>query len=571
MADLMEVVGDSAFRIRAFRRVAEALEALPEPVAAMLRAKTLQKVPGVGKGAIARIQQILETGDCDDLRRLRQALPPGLLQMLRITGVGPKTVALVYNELGIGSIDQLEAAAREGHLAQLPRLGERSQQKLIKAIEAYRRRSGRIPLGQALPEGMEIVEALRSCPGVERVELAGSTRRRRETIGDLDLLVAAAAAQPVMDRFVALPRVEEVLLRGETKCSVRLASALQVDLRVIAPESFGAALHYFTGSQMHNIAIRDRGKRVGLRINEYGVYREPEGERLGGATEQEVFAAVALPWIPPELREDRGEIEAAERGALPRLIEQDDLVGDLHVHTDASDGTASAEQMARAAADLGRQYLAITDHSRSPGGGIDLEQLGAQTRELRRLEDQLGSIRLLSGVEVDILSDGTLDFDPRRLVELDWVIASVHIGFEMTSHQMTERIARAMRTGVVDCIGHPSGRLLGERDPYPVDLDQLLRQARELGVAMELNAHPSRMDLDAGHCRQARELGVPLAICTDAHRPQQLERVEYGIFTARRGWIEAQHVLNTGPWQAITDRRRQRLADHRLTSGGRRR
>jgi DNA polymerase (family 10) len=486
--------------------------------------------------------------------------------MLRLEGMGPKKVKQVWTELGVKSVDELEAAAQAGHIAALPRMGEKSQAKLLKAIEAYRRHSGRIRLGDALPQGKAIIEALSGAPGVERLELAGSCRRRQETIGDLDVLAAAAEAEPLMDAFATLENVGEVLARGDTKCSVRLSSGLQVDLRVIAPKCFGAALHYFTGSKMHNIAIRDRAKRRGMRISEYGVFREGSDEFLCGATEEEIFASVGLPWIAPELRENHGEIEAAEAGTLPVLIEERDLRGDLHMHTKATDGTATAREMAAAAIVLGYKYIAITDHSRSltVARGLDEVRLAEQGAELRALEAELdGRLRILRGIEVDILQDGRLDLELDALAELDWVVASVHSHFAMPEGEMTGRVIRALETGVVDCLGHPSGRLLGQRDAYPINLDRVIRVGRELGVAMELNAFPDRLDLDPPHCRQAKELGVPVAIGTDSHAVWHLAKREFGIATARRGWLEARDVLNAGPLEGILERRRARLREIR--------
>jgi DNA polymerase (family 10) len=547
MADMLDILGENPFRIRAFRRAAQAIENLPESVSAMADRGTLTKVPGIGSGIAGRIDQILASGDCEDHAALREQVGDGLLEMMRIEGVGPKTVKLVYNELRIQTVDQLEGAARDGHLAKLPRMGEKSQAKILEAIEAYRRHSGRVLLGQALPQGMAIVDALREHPAVERIDLAGSSRRRRETIGDLDVLVGSDDSTAVMDCFVTLEEVHDVMLRGDTKCSVHLESGLQVDLRVVRPESFGAALHYFTGSKMHNIAVRDRGKRKGLRINEYGIYREGSEDSLGGATEEEIFAAVGLPWIPPEIRENRGEIEAAEAGQLPELVEDGDLLGDLHVHTDFTDGTASVREMAEAAAALGMDYVAITDHSKAltVARGLDEERLAEQGKLIRQAEDEVGEIRLLTGIEVDILPDGRLDLELEALAELDWVVASVHSHFNLPEKEQTARIVKAMETGVVDCIGHPSGRLLGQRDPYLTSLDEVIQAAARLGVALELNAFPDRLDIDAIHCRQAREVGVPVVINTDAHSPAHLAQRQFGIYTARRGWLEAEHVLNT--------------------------
>jgi DNA polymerase (family 10) len=527
----------------------------------MLEAGTLIKAPGIGKGSLARIKEIIETGTCAEHRDLRAQLPPGALQMMRVEGMGPKKVALVYRELGVENVDQLEEAARTGKLASLPRMGARTEAKLLAAIEAYRRRAGRTLLGEALPQGRSIAAALRLDPAVERVALCGSSRRGRDTIGDLDILVASTTPARVMDSFVGLPEVEEVMLRGETKCSVRLRRDMQVDLRVVAPESFGAALHYFTGSQLHNIAIRDRGKRQGLRINEYGVFDDRTGERHGGEEEQDVFSAVGLPYIPPELREGSGEIEAAAESRLPELITEAHLRGELHMHTDASDGKAPLERMARAAVELGHEYIAVTDHSKALAmvQGLDEVRLAAQVNAVRALEQQLGSIRILAGIEVDILADGSLDLTHEALRELDWVVASIHSHFNMPRELITHRIVTAIETGLVDCIGHPTGRILGHRDEYNVDLERVMRAAAERGVALELNAFPDRLDLSAEGCRQAKDSGVRVTLNTDAHAPGHFRLRELGILTARRGWLGPADVLNTRPVAEIEAFRAARL------------
>jgi len=575
IADLLELGDGNPFRVRSFRRAAQVIQTLPEHVATMLEAGTLAKVPGIGEGILTRIKQIVETGDCTDHLELRKAHPPGLLEMLRIEGMGPKKVRLVFVELGIRTVDELEAAARAGHIAALPRMGDKTQANLLKAIEVFRRQTGRVRLGDALPQALALLEGLRAVREVQQAELAGSCRRLCETIGDLDLLVASEQSGPVMDGFAALPQVAEVMLRGETKCSVRLRSGLQVDLRVIPPACFGAALHYFTGSKMHNIAVRDRGKRRGLRISEYGVFKENTDERLGGATEQEIFASVGLPLIPPELRENQGEIEAAEEGRLPALIREQDLRGDLHVHTSWTDGTASVAEMVAAAAALGYSYVAITDHSRSlaMARGLDEARLAEQRDELRRAEESLGKLRVLAGLEVDILADGSLDLPLEALAQLDWVVASIHSHFNLPEPEMTARVLRALESGVVDCLGHPSGRLLGQRDPIAIDLDRVTREAAKLGVALELNSFPDRLDLDAPHCRQAKDLGVPIVVNTDAHATWHLANRQFGIATARRGWLEPRDVLNAGPLEAILERRRERLRRLQpklaLSAGGR--
>jgi DNA polymerase (family 10) len=554
MADLMEIQGANAFRIRAFRRVAQAVENLSESTATMLERGTLKKVPGIGDGAVKRIGQILQTGTCDDLKELMEALPPGLYDLLQISGLGPKKVKLFYDELGISSVDELESAARAGHLAQLPRMGKKSEQKLLTAIEGFRRRTGRTPLPTALELGRKIIAELAKLDDVLQIELAGSCRRGRETIGDLDVLVAAHDPTVVMDTFGSLEDVTEVMLRGDTKTSVRLDNGMQADLRVLEPESFGAALHYFTGSQMHNIAVRDRAKRQGLRVNEYGVFKEPSGERVCGKTEKEVFESVGLCFIPPELRENRGEIEAAENGTLPDLLTLDQLRGDLHTHTRDSDGKADAKTMALAAQKLGHEMLAITDHTDAVAvvSGLDGKALLAQKERLEGLQDEL-ELRLLCGIEVDIMPDGSLSIEADILRQMDWVVGSVHLELDMDGEAMTKRIITAFESGLIDCLAHPCGRWIGEREAHAADLDAVVDAAARCQVALELNASPTRLDLNANYCRQAKDRGVMIALNSDAHDADQIGRVELGVITARRGWLEAKDVLNARPVNEVLD------------------
>jgi DNA polymerase (family 10) len=558
MADLMEIKGANAFRIRAFRRVAQALENLSEGVAAMLEEGTLSQVPGIGDGTIKRIREIIDSGTCEDLVQLSAELPPGLFDMLQVSGLGPKKVKLFYDELGISSVDELEAAARAGDLAKLPRMGQKSQDKLLGEIDAYRRRTGRVALGDALPQGWAIVEALREEPAVERIDLAGSCRRGRETIGDLDVLVASRQVEPVMDRFVSLPQVAEVMLRGETKCSVRLRSELQVDLRVLVPESYGAAMHYFTGSQMHNIAIRDRAKRAGLRINEYGVYTEPAGERVSGATEQEVFAAVGLPLIPPELRENRGEIEAAERDELPEPITRGQLGGDLRLPViDAEGRPIALPPLIDAAKQSGLAYVGLVLPIDATTTAAAIEAHRAQVRQL----EQTHELRLLAAIDAPIDEAGVVSL-PASIdcaAATDWVLGSVRSQLAMDGEQMTARVVAALESGAIDCLAHPSSRLLGQREATALDLDALLAAAQRTGVALELHGHPSRLDLDANHCRRAHELDVPVAIGSDAHDGEQLAlHLELAIRTARRGWLEPKDVLNCGDADALASWRASR-------------
>jgi DNA polymerase (family 10) len=550
MAQVLEIEGANVFKIRALRNAAEAIESLPHEVATLAaEPERLRDIPGIGAGIAKKIIELCETGSLREHQELLERFPASLLELLEIPGVGPKKVALFRDALGVRSIADLEAAARAGKVRDLPRMSAKTEESLLKAIDAHRQRSGRFLLTTAEAAAARLSERLGSLPGIRRLELAGSLRRRRETVGDLDLLVSCDDPAAVIERFAG---AGEVAGRGETKCSIRLAGGLQADLRVVPLESFGAAWHYFTGSKAHNIAVRTMGVRKGLTINEYGVYEVrkdgSQGKRVGGESEEDVFRAVGLPWIPPELRENRGEIEAALAGKLPRLLELADIKGDVHVHTTATDGSASIEEMALAAAARGLEYIAITDHSQALAmtGGLDEARLRAQVKEVARVNRKLGrKIRVLSGIEVDILRDGALDLAVDALGEVDVVVASIHSAFNLDRDAMTERLVRAIESGAVDIIGHPTGRILTRRDPYPLDMERILRAAKERGVAMESSAQPNRLDLSDSFCRLAQELGVRVAISTDAHSPESFDLLRFGVENARRGWLGPRDVLNT--------------------------
>jgi DNA polymerase (family 10) len=561
MADLLELDHGDPHRVRSFRRAAKLIEMLPEQAGVMLRRGDLQKMRGVGEGTVFRVRQLLRTGSCDDLARLRQRVPPGLRELTKLRGLGKTRVRLLHQHLGISSVEELELAARTGRLLTLPRLGERSVEQILTAIADYRRQVARLPLGKALKIGGSLLEQTRALPDVVTAELVGSLRRGVETIGDIDLLAATDDPMATCAHFCTLRGLSEILFRGESMVSARIASGQQVDLWVLPVDQFGAGLHAYSGSQPHVVAIRDRAGRRGLHISEHGVFSRDRSQRLGGSHEEEIFAAVGLPYIPPELRQHSGEIEAAERGALPRLLTRDQLRGDLHMHTTDSDGLADAPRMARAAASLGLEYIAITDHSKalSVANGLDEARLAAQAERVRRLDRKLANLDVLAGVEVDILPDGRLDIDAALLARLDWVVASVHSHFEQSEAQMTERVVRALESGLVDCLGHPRGRRLGKRDPYPLALPEVLAAAKKLDVAVELNCGPMRLDLDAAGCRQAREAGVAVCLNSDAHSPQELAHRDLGVRVARRGWLEAKDVLNTRKVSEIRERRRARL------------
>lgn len=558
IADLLELTNENPFKVRAYRRAAQVVDTLPVPVAELVRKGELAGLPGIGAHTAQRIAELVESASCDELERLRGKVPPGVMELLRVESVGPKTAALAWKELGITSVDALEEAALDGRLAELPRMGSKRSEAIASAVTRYRSRQGRVPLHRALPYAEELIEHLRAIPGVKQALAAGSLRRRKETVGDLDLLVSSTDPERVVRAFPSLPGVATLLARGPTKCTVRLRIGLQVDLRVLPPESFGAALHYFTGSKAHNIALRTRAVHRGLKVSEYGVF-DARGRRIAGEREEDVFRAVGLPWIPPELREGLGELEAAEAGHLPELLDEDDLRGDLHVHSDASaDGSSSLLELASAARGFGRSYLAITDHSRSRPLGLDEERLREHVDLIRWMDGELrGRPHLLTGIEVDILPDGSLDLEAGVLSELDCVVASVHSRFNLSSEEMTARIVRALRSGLVHVLGHPSGRLIGSRDPYPYDLERVLEVAREEGVALEVNAQPDRLDLTDGACRLAKRAGVKLVISSDSHDARQLENLRYGVWVARRGWLEPGDVLNTLPLSELRRRFRR--------------
>lgn len=571
MADLLDIEASDTFRVRAFRRTAKVIESLGDPLRVLLERGALEKMPGIGEGSVHRIKQILRTGTCDDVVRLRAALPAGLRDLLALDGVGPKTARLLWQHLRVGNVDELEAAVRAGKLASVPRLGARGEERMLAAIHAWRQRGSRVPLYKSLRTGAGIVSHLIASGEAQRVELGGSARRGKATIGDLDVLVGADDGARVVHAFSSMPGVAQVMWSGEGRCSIRLeGTRQQVDLRVIPVENWGAGLHYFTGSQQHNIAIRLRANKLGLRVGEHGVYRRDDDVRLlSVGTEEELFAALGLPWIPPELREDMGEIEAAEAGRLPKLVQAGDLRGDLHCHTRESDGTGTVEEMLAAAHALGLDYLAITEHSKSTAiaNGLDERRLTSHAAHIADTGQRLGRIRAMRGVEVDILVDGSLDLEGGVLRDLDWVVGSVHAHFDMPAAVMTDRMIRAMETGLVDVIGHPTGRMLGQRDGYELDWERLIEAAHRTGVALEINGSPKRMDLEDRRARQCKDAGVPVCINTDAHSPDHLPHRTFGLAMARRGWLEPKDVMNCWSAQELLDRRRARLRRAGFTVG----
>ncbi len=546
IADLLELKGENPFRIRAYRRAAMNAEAMTQDLAA-LSEEELAALPGIGKDLAGKIREQVATGHIGLHDALKKEIPAGLLEILRVPGVGPKTAKMLFEKRGVKSIGELEALAREGKLAGLPGIQQKTEENIRKGIDLLKRIAERQPLGKVLPLAREVVDLLRSRVPSATFELAGSIRRCRDTIGDVDVLAAAKDPEAIVSAFVGLPVFRETLEKGPTKCSVRTAEGVQVDLRVVDRESFGAALQYFTGSKAHNIKLREMASRRGLKINEYGVFREKDARRLGGAEEEDVYAAVGLPFIPPELREDAGEIEAARDGALPDLVALADIRGDLHVHTKWSDGSHDVDTIVAAAREKGYRYLAVTDHSKglAVAHGLDEKRLREQGALIDRANAKLRDFRILKGTEVDIRSDGTLDLPDDALRALDIVVASIHSGFRQPRDQITKRLVAAIRNPLVSVIAHPTGRLLGERDAYDVDMEVVFREAARRGTAMEINSYPMRLDLSDAHAKEAKRHGIPIAISTDTHVLTQLDYMAYGVSIARRGWLGRKDVLNT--------------------------
>jgi DNA polymerase (family 10) len=552
IADRLEIQGANPFRIRAYRNAARTLGELPQEARALLeKGGDLTRLPGIGDDLAAKIQEIVGTGRCSLLERLRRELPPAVTELLRIPGLGPKRVKALYHDLEVQTVEQLYRAARDGLIRALPGFGEKTELNILQAVEAHASQTHRFKLAVAAQYAEALTSFLQTAPGVKQVAIAGSFRRMRETVGDLDILVTATANSPVMQHFTAYDEVAEILSAGSTRASVVLKSGLQVDLRVVEEKSYGAALCYFTGSKAHNIAIRRIAQQLGLKINEYGVFRGTE--RIAGEDEVSVYRSVGLPFIPPELREDRGEIEAAHAGSLPRLVEFADLRGDLHAHTRATDGHDSLREMALAAQALGLEYLAITKHSRhlTVAHGLDPLRLARQCEEIDRLNLELDGITLLKGIEVDILEDGSLDLPDEALGRLDLVIGAVHSQFHLSRAKQTGRILRAMDHPHFTLLAHPSGRLIDRREPYDVDMLRIIRHARDRGCFLELNAHPDRLDLLDSQCQMAKEEGVLVSINSDAHSSFDFSNLKYGVGQARRGWLEKDDVLNTRPLAAL--------------------
>lgn len=548
LADVLEVGGTDSFRVRAYRTAARRLEGLGESAAHVATTggvKALKELPSIGEAMAKKIVEIVETGTLAKLDEARKKVPHELTDLLGIEGLGPKKLHVLHRELGVGDLVDLERVLAEGRVAELAGFGKRSEQKLNAAIERFRRHLGRYRRADVEPVASELRAALLALPGVRRVEVAGSFRRGRETIGDVDLLAIADDPPLVMRAFASASGVEDVIVSGETKTSIRLTGGLQVDLRIVDEESFGAALHYFTGSKEHNVRIRGMARDVGLKINEYGVFRGDE--RIAGGREEEVYRVVGCDWIPPELREDRGEFDAARTGTLPELLTTEDMLGDLQMHSTASDGKNTVEEMALAARELGRQYIAITDHSKAVAvaNGLDDRRMREHAEAIRAV--RVPGIRVLTSVEVDIMKDGSLDLLDNTLAQLDLVVASVHSSMQLPQPEMTARVLRAIESGLIHVLAHPTGRLLLRREPYEIDMEAVIQACVAHGVALEINAHPARLDLSDVHARMARDLGAKIVISTDAHTAEDLALMRHGVGVARRAWLTRGDVLNTLP------------------------
>jgi|Deesub1362B_J571_1020462.scaffolds.fasta_scaffold02115_3 DNA polymerase (family 10) len=557
VADLLELQGVQ-FKPRAYRRAAQAVESCPTPVEELAREGRLSELPGVGKSIAEKIEEIVATGQLKYHQELKKALPIDLHALTQVEGVGPKTAKLLYEELGVRTLADLEEAARQGKIREIKGLGPKVEEKILRGLEEARRAQRRELLGYALPLARDLCRKLLGSGTVKRVEPAGSLRRGKETVGDLDLLAVSDRPEQAAQAFTSLPGVEEVLAQGPKKSSVRLSGGFQVDLRIVPPESFGAALQYFTGSKAHNIRLRERAVARGWKLNEYGLFDEA-GNRLAGEKEEDIYRALDLQFIPPELREDQGEIQVAERGQLPRLVTAEEIRGDLHVHTNWSDGRGDVGELAEAARARGLTYIAVTDHYKFSQAirGVTADDLLRQLDEIARLNEELKGFRVLSGVEANIQRDGSLDVPAELLRRVEVVIAAVHSHFRLSKRQMTERLVRAVEHELVDILGHPTGRLIGERPPYEADWQEVLHRAAKSGTALEVNANPQRLDLAAPMIREALEVGVRLAIGTDAHAPEHLDFLELGVLTCRRGWAESGQVLNCLSWEEFLAARKR--------------
>jgi len=555
IADLMDIKGENKFKIGAYRKAARSIEESTENINEIYLKDNLKEIPGVGESIAEDIKELIEKGKCQRLENLKEKIPAKLSDLMNIEGLGPKKVAFLYKKFKVTTVPQLEKLIISHKLKKLFGWGEKSEENILEGIKLYKRFKERFPLGQIYPYAQALKEKLKKSPFLKQIEICGSFRRRKETIGDLDVLIASKNPKKMIDFFINLPEIQKINAKGTTKVNVLLKygaqhqGGLEADLRVVKPESFGAALHYFTGSKSHNIQIRKMGVERGLRINEYGVFKVSPQKliKIGGEKEEDIFKAVGLPFIPPEIRENEGEIEAAQKNNLPKLIKEKDIKGDLHVHSNWSDGENSILEIAQACQKIGHQYVAITDHS-SPLGivnGLDSDRILKQIKTIKEINKKFRNFYILSGIEVDINKDGSLFLPNKILEKIDLVIAGIHSSFRLSKEQMTKRVIRAMQNFNIDILAHPTGRLINEREPYEIDISAIIKEAKKTKTILEINAFWSRLDLDALNVRKAKENGVKLAISTDSHSLKHLDFMTFGVDTARRGWIEKKDVVNT--------------------------
>jgi len=554
MAEFLELKDDNPFKIRAYQKAAMNIGSLSESLESIYKKgglPSLKEIPGIGEAIAEKIEELIKTGKLKAYQKLEKEFPKKFVELVTVPGMGPKTAMMLKKKLKIDSVAKLEAAAKKGILHNLPGMGEKKEQNILKGVEQHKRHISRFLLPVAFEHAQALVDHLKKLKEVEEAVPGGSLRRLKETIGDIDILVISEAPQKVMDHFVKYPEVERVLAKGETKSSVVLHNGMQADVRVLPREDFGAALHYFTGGKLHNIAIREMAQDRGMKVSEYGIFKGKK--RVGGEKEGDIFRLLGLEYIEPELREGQGEIEAAKEGKLPKLIEIKNIRGDLHCHTSASDGSNTIEEMAEAAKKLGYEYLAITDHSTSAriAGGLTERELFANLKKIDAANKKVKGITILKGAEVDISPEGKLDYSDSILKELDVVIAAVHSKFTQNKDDMTKRVIKAMENKYVNILAHPTGRLLGSRDPYEIDMEKVLEAAKRTGTFIELNAQPTRLDLYDIYCREAAKMGILIAINTDSHSTMQFENMKWGIATARRGWLEAKNVLNCLPLERL--------------------
>jgi DNA polymerase (family 10) len=545
MADILEFKGENPFKISAYRKASRIIGDLTQDIEEIAESGKLKDVPGIGEGMAQKVVEYLKTGKISKFEEVKKGVPDELIAIMDIPGMGPKTLSMLHKEKGISNLSQLEKASEDGSLLGLFGMGEKKIENIKRGIQLLKQSKGRMNLGAAFPVAKRIVETLRQKTGSKKIEWAGSLRRMKENIGDIDILATGPDKEKIVHAFTHLPEVKEVLASGETKASIIAEGGTQIDLRVVEEDSYGAALQYFTGSKGHNIHLRGIAKAKGIKINEYGVFKG--NKKIAGKEEKDVYRSLGMNWIEPELREDRGEIEAAQEKRLPKLVQESEIKGDLHVHSKWSDGTSEIEEIAQAAQKRGYQYVAICDHSKSLriAHGLDESRLVKQIEEIDRINEKLKGFQILKGTEVDILTDGKLDFPEKILKKLDIVVAAIHSGFKQDKAKMTKRIVRALENPFVNIIAHPSGRLLGARDPYEVEMDELMEAVKKYGKALEINAYFERLDLDDVHCRKAKEMGVRVGIGTDAHHLDQMWMISLGVAVARRGWLEAKDVLNT--------------------------